>query len=171
MSASFTTTGKHIISVGEDCRVYVWSYEDLCIPSSKQANCVGSCEHFLAEGVSVAVQWPGMGTQHTSLSSVQGRWDNLEGSSWNRDMERFSFGSWFSIDGACRGSATWPEEKLPLWGTGEDVYSQNHHLQQQWRCNLYDHAAMSETWGLVIVTAGCDGMIKTFHNYGLPERL
>ncbi|QCD91404.1 transcription regulator [Vigna unguiculata] len=29
----------------------------------------------------------------------------------------------------------------------------------------------AETWGLSIVTAGCDGTIKTFHNFGLPIRL
>jgi hypothetical protein len=27
-----------------------------------------------------------------------------------RESERFSFGSWFSIDGWCRGSVTWPKE-------------------------------------------------------------
>jgi hypothetical protein len=26
----------------------------------------------------------------------------------------------------------------------------------------------SHAWGLVIVTAGWDGRIKSFHNYGLP---
>ncbi|XP_044469201.1 uncharacterized WD repeat-containing protein C3H5.08c-like isoform X2 [Mangifera indica] len=176
MSASFTTTGKHIISVGEDCRVYVWSYDDLCFPSSKHTKSIRSCEHFIAEGVSVAVQWSGMGADHRSLSSLQScsqRWDNLESSSWNRDAERFSLGRWFSIEGSCRAPATWPEEKLPLWETAEDLYSQyqQHHHQQQCQSNLYDLAAMSETWGLVIVTAGCDGMIKTFHNYGLPVRL
>ncbi|KAJ0041324.1 hypothetical protein Pint_27190 [Pistacia integerrima] len=178
MSASFTTTGKHIISVGQDCRVYVWSYDDLCFPSSKHAKSIRSCEHFVAEGVSVAVQWSGMGTEHgilcsgsscNSLQRCSQRWDNLESSSWNRESERFSLGSWFSIDGACRGSATWPEEKLPLWETAEGLYSQHQH--QQCQSNMYDIAAMSETWGLVIVTAGCDGMIKTFHNYGLPVRL
>lgn len=181
MSASFTTTGKHIISIGDDCRVYVWTYDELCFPSSKQKKSVRSCEHFLSEGVSVAAQWPGMGTEQKSLcsSSLQEfskRWDNIETASWIRDSERFSLGGWFSNDGPCRGSATWPAEKLPLWDVtvNSDEYDQDpqqQHQQQQCLNNLNDVREISATWGLVIVTGGCDGMIKTFHNYGLPIRL
>ncbi|KAH9717716.1 WD REPEATS REGION domain-containing protein [Citrus sinensis] len=181
MSASFTTTGKHIISIGDDCHVYVWNYDELCFPSSKQKNSVRSCEHFFSEGVSVAVQWPGIGTEQKSLCSSSLRdcsqkWDNLETAPWIRDSERFSLGSWFSNDGPCRGSATWPAEKLPLWDVtiDSDGYCQDpqqQRLQQQCLNNVDDVRAISATWGLVIVTAGCDGMIKTFHNYGLPIRL
>lgn len=181
MSASFTTTGKHIISIGDDCHVYVWNYDELCFPSSKQKNSVRSCEHFFSEGVSVAVQWPGIGTEQKSLCSSSLRdcsqkWDNLETAPWIRDSERFSLGSWFSNDGPCRGSATWPAEKLPLWdvtidGDGYCQDPQQQRLQQQCLNNVDDVRAISATWGLVIVTAGCDGTIKTFHNYGLPIRL
>lgn len=175
MSASFSTTGKHIISVGEDCRVYVWNYDDLCFPASKQKRSVRSCEHFFSEGVSVALQWPGKGAEQTgsmcSRSSSTSRRDNLENASCMRDSDRFSLGSWFSIDGPCsRGSATWPEEKLPLYEDDQCYHQQ----EQQQECppnNVYDLTAISKTWGLVIVTAGSDGTIKTFSNYGLPVRL
>ncbi|KAL5818722.1 hypothetical protein ACOSQ4_022564 [Xanthoceras sorbifolium] len=173
MSASFTTTGKHIISVGEDCRVYVWNYDGSCFPSSKHPRSVRSCEHFFSEGVSVAVQWSGMGAEQKGLFSgsllgCSQRQDYLESASWIRDSDRFSIGSWFSMDGPSRGSATWPEEKLPLWNVS---VTEDEHCQQQSESNLYDLRAFSETWGLVIVTAGCDGTIRTFHNYGLPVRL
>lgn len=146
MSACFTTGEKHIILVGEDSRVYIWNYQN---GSSKHA--VRSCEHFFAKGVSVAVQWP----------EQNGR------GHWNRgDAERFSIGNWLSIDGSCRGSATWPEEKLSLWdmsiAEGEDEACEG---------NLWDLTYVSEAWSVGIVTAGRDGMIRTFHNYGLPVRL
>ncbi|XP_062096944.1 uncharacterized protein LOC133802610 [Humulus lupulus] len=167
ISASFTSSERHIISVGEDSRVYIWNHDALSAPSLKQTKSVRSCEYFFHEGVSVAIPWSGMGTEQNSLSnatSLQAQ-DHLETTSWTRDSERFSLGGWFSIDGTCKGSATWPEEKLPLWDISftEDQNSlkQHHH----------NPTAISETWGLVIVTAGLDGTIRTFHNYGLPVRL
>ncbi|KAK4840393.1 hypothetical protein QYF36_007779 [Acer negundo] len=173
MSASFTTTGKHIISVGEDCRVYVWNYDGSCFPSSKHPKSVRSCEHFFSEGVSVAAEWSGLGAEHKGLlsGSLHGcsqRQDNLESASWIRDSDRFSIGSCFSMDRPCsRGSATWPEEKLPLWDVS---ITEDEHHQRQRESNLYDLRGISETWGLVIVAAGCDGTIRTFQNYGLPVR-
>ncbi|KAK9271573.1 hypothetical protein L1049_001934 [Liquidambar formosana] len=163
MSASFTSAGRHIISVGEDSRVYVWNYGGgSCFPSSKETKSVRSCEHFFFEGVSVAIPWSGMETEQKIFPN------QLEAATRIRESERFSLGSWFSMDGSCRGSATWPEEKLPTW----DVPFEEHdHHQPQHLSNNHKHAALSETWGLVIVTASWDGTIRTFHNYGLPVRL
>lgn len=161
MSASFTSSERHIISLGADSRVYIWDHDTSRIPLSKQTKSVRSCENFLYEGISVAIPWSGMETERGSLSngSTFRAQEQLEAASRTRESDRFSLGSWFSMDGACRGSATWPEEKLPLWevSTPED---QSHNT-----------AAISEIWGLVIVAAGLDGTIRTFHNYGLPIRL
>lgn len=174
MSASFTSNGKHIISIGEDSRVYVWNYNGLCIPLSKQTKSARSCEHFLSEGVTVAIPWSGMGTEPRGLVNGSSQHcsqelDRIEASSWTRESERFSLGNWFSTDGPCRGSATWPEEKLPLWDVlvSEDEY---HHQQHQEHQQKHNHTAVSDTWGLVIVTAGLDGTIRTFHNFGMPIR-
>ncbi|KAG4125599.1 hypothetical protein ERO13_D10G106000v2 [Gossypium hirsutum] len=171
MSASFTSTGRHIISVGEDCRVYVWNYDDICPRTSKHTKSVSSCEHFFCEDVSVAIPWLGQGSdQRHSDRSLRG--DQIEGTSWIRDSQRFSLGNWFSIDGSCKGSATWPEEKLMLWEitVAEDEY---YSYEQQQLCHNYGdyHATLPETWGLVIVAGGRNGRIKTFHNYGLPVSL
>ncbi|KAL7254633.1 hypothetical protein ACSBR1_008895 [Camellia fascicularis] len=163
LSASFTSTGRHIISVGKDCRVYVWNYDDPCIPSSKQSNSVRSCEHFFLEGVSLAIPWSNT-TTTTTQSRERGCSDFCLQMSQDQQHKpsssssgRFSLSNWlFSMDVSCgsKGSVTWPEENLPAW----DVHTAEHH----------HHEAASATWGLVIVTAGCDGMIRTFHNYGLP---
>ncbi|KAJ9177781.1 hypothetical protein P3X46_012955 [Hevea brasiliensis] len=179
MSASFTSSGRHIISVGEDCRVYVWNYDGLCTPSSKHIKSVRSCEHFFSEGVSVAVPWSGMRAEPKSVNggNIQNRMQTEDGASRRRDSERFSLGNWFFVDGPCRGgSATWPEERLPCWDVAiaEEECQHQHYedfQQQQQLINTNGHAALSDAWGLVIVTAGCDGTIKTFHNYGLSVRL
>ncbi|XP_050377643.1 uncharacterized protein LOC126794888 [Argentina anserina] len=181
MSASFTSSGKRIISVGEDSHIYLWDYDSSCLPSSKQTKSVRSCEHFYCEGVSVAIPWSGMGTEQKKLedasprycSQTQGR---LEATPSSRDSERFLLGNWFFLDGPCRGSATWPEENLPHWDLPVEGDKDNHwqhedHQRHSHDNKAHNHLTKSDTWGLVIVTAGWDGKIRTFHNYGLPVSL
>ncbi|PSS26657.1 WD40-repeat-containing domain protein [Actinidia chinensis var. chinensis] len=171
MSASFTSTGRHIVSVGEDSRVYMWNYDDLCVPQSKQTSSVRSCEHFFSEGVSVAIPWSSMEPKQKSLD-LQTQ-DHHEASSWRRDSKRFSLSNCFSMDGSFRGSVTWPEEKLPLWDVPvvEDHLLLHNGDDLHRHCNDRNREALSDTWGLVIVTAGWDGVIRTFHNFGLPTRI
>uniref|UniRef100_A0A2N9FZ33 Uncharacterized protein n=1 Tax=Fagus sylvatica TaxID=28930 RepID=A0A2N9FZ33_FAGSY len=181
MSASFASSGKHIISIGEDSRVYVWNYNGWCIPSSQDTKSIRSYEHFIFEGVTVAVPWSGSGIGHWNFKSYiydycSHTLDKIEAVSWVRDTKRFYLGNLFSMNGPCKGSATWPEEKLPLWDvldSPEDESHYQHHLdrEQQHNNNAQKHMAVSDTWGLVIVTAGWDGTIRTFYNYGLPIRL
>ncbi|KAF6154895.1 hypothetical protein GIB67_018332 [Kingdonia uniflora] len=173
MSASFTSDGRHIISVGEDSRVYIWDYNSLCTTSSKHAKSVRSCEHFFFEGASVAIPW----SEPEPLQILE----HCETSSWIRDSDRFSLSSWFSMDGQTRNSATWPEEKLPLW-TMPISEHHIHHRRQQYHLQhhqndhqvhyLYGplHHHYIHTAHMVIVAAGWDGVIKTFHNYGSPTR-
>ncbi|KAK1403906.1 Transducin/WD40 repeat-like superfamily protein [Heracleum sosnowskyi] len=167
MSASLTSTGRHIISVGEDSHIYVWNYGNDYVPS-KHPKSVRSCEHFFYEGVSVAIPWSNReinqsGCARPPCSSP--KQDHQDSNS-----ERFSLASWLFMDGSFRGTATWPEEKLPLWDVpaaeqdDESWRNHDHHNISQ------DSKYLTATWGLVIVTAGSDGMIRTFHNYGLPVR-
>lgn len=174
MSGSFTSGGEHIISVGGDSRVYMWNFNDMGNPSSKSTKSKYSCEYFVSEGVTVALPWSGMSAEQRESSNdfvsysseVQ---QQLEAAHGVRESERFSFGSWFSIDGTFRGSVTWPEEKLPSW----DLPLAEVEFDHQKLC-LKDSSHekyVSETWGVSIVAAGCDGTIKTFHNFGHPIRL
>ncbi|WJX53685.1 hypothetical protein P8452_39654 [Trifolium repens] len=176
MSGSFTSTGKHIISVGEDSRVYIWNFNDTENASSKKTKSEHSCEYFSFKGVTVAIPWSGVKAEdssdyrnnfshHSSETKTK-----LEFGSEVRDIEqRFSLGNWFFIDGTCRVSMTWPEEKLPTWDLPlvEDEYDRQKICRED---SSYDRN-ISETWGLTIVAAGSDGTIKTFHNFGLPVRL
>ncbi|KAI4317125.1 hypothetical protein L6164_025027 [Bauhinia variegata] len=174
MSGSFTCSGRHIISVGEDCRVYAWNYREMENASLKQKKSERSCEYFFSEGVTVAVPWSAM-TREQKISqspcnSAHCR-SEMQDHICVRELERFSFGNWFSIDATCRVSTTWPEEKLPIWDFPfrEGEYDQ-HRQSAEDPCQCH-HSSLSETWGLSIVTADCDGTIKTFHNLGLPVRL
>ncbi|XP_062007273.1 uncharacterized protein LOC133724534 [Rosa rugosa] len=181
MSASFTSSGKRIISVGEDSRVYLWDYDSCCVPSSKHTKSVRSCEHFYCEGVSVAIPWSGMGTEDRNLETASPRYcsqtqDRIDATPGSRDSERFLLGNWFFLEGSCRGSATWPEENLPQWdspvaGEEDDHWQYKDHQHHHHHNKAHNHLTKSETWGLVIVTAGWDGKIRTFHNYGLPVSL
>ncbi|PNY01822.1 WD repeat-containing protein 44-like [Trifolium pratense] len=149
MSGSFTSSGKHIISVGGDSRVYIWNFND-----SKSAK---------AEDKS---DYRNNFSHHSSETKTK-----LEFSSEVKDTEqRFSLGNWFFIDGTCRGSMTWPEEKLPTWDLPlvKDEYDRKKLYRED---SSHDRNNISETWGLTIVAAGSDGTIKTFHNFGLPVRL
>ncbi|KAE9604154.1 hypothetical protein Lal_00001603 [Lupinus albus] len=167
MSGSFTSTGKHLISVGDDSRIYIWNFNELGNASSKHTKSKYSCEYFFSKGVTVAIPWSGMTANSCNNSSeVQPKLEAVPGV---RDSERFSFRSWFSLDGTCRGSMTWPEEKLLSWDLSfaEDEFDYKPLCVKDPRHDNF----VSETWGLSIVAAGCDGTIKTFHNFGLPVRL
>lgn len=127
LSASFTTAGQHIVSSGDDSRVYLWNYDSCSLPPSKSetVKSVRSCEHFISEAVSVALPWSSTGTDRSLLgiNSRKGpryfsrRQEHPPGAT---DSDRFSIGNWFSIHGPCLGTATWPEEELPLQGLSEE---------------------------------------------------
>lgn len=178
MSASFTSNGRHIVSIGEDSRVYIWNYDDLSIQTSKQAKSTRSCESFVCKGASVVLNWsdPGMDENRFTCASPTSvlAHDELEPSLRLWESERFSLANWFSVDTSSRGSATWPEEKLPsIEGDSRPCAAaacgDHFHYQQQQKKG--DGRVLSASWGLVFVTAGWDGTIRTFHNYGLPVRV
>lgn len=99
----------------------------------------------------------------------------------------------FFTDSGPKGSSTWPEEQLPASGSplsaepglmrsgslGSDDGRQGVVAQQEelasssapLKLDSSPSSARSPLWGLVIVTAGLDGVLRTFQNYGHPVRL
>ncbi|KAK8966807.1 hypothetical protein KSP40_PGU019326 [Platanthera guangdongensis] len=167
LSASFTSNGRHIVSVGEDSTVYIWNYDFSRKPSARGAKSIRSFELFFSKGASVAVPWPNMpqkmsgprdGSFHPPPSLKI-----LEPSTWLSNSVCFFLGSWLFADGASRVG---PAEKLPLSAEADCGHlgnyrrELNHHYQQ-----LTSLAAM---WSMGIATAGSDGFIRSYHNYGLP---
>lgn len=169
------------MSVGDDSRVYLWNYNGSSVPPSKSKTMksVRSCELFISEAASVALPWSSTGTDQSFLGINSSKLHQycptrLGHPSGARDSDQFSIGNWLSIEGSCLGTATWPEEKLPQWELTEEEGYEFQQTDERYLCREEtkdDHIRVPETWGLVIVTASFDGKIRTFHNYGLPERL
>ncbi|XP_021974207.1 WD repeat-containing protein 44 isoform X2 [Helianthus annuus] len=144
--ASFTSDGKHIVSACEDSNIYIWKCNN---EKEDQEKTVRSFESFSSDA-SVVLPWCG-----------------LKENGWNLQDGSFSPG-YFSLGPESinqKGSATWPEEKLPA-SNSPLCKSQYNFFKSCWR-----RSAGCHLWGLVIVTAGWDGHIRSFLNYGLPVTL
>lgn len=156
--ASFTADGKHIVSTSEDSNVYIWNsncHEEF---SSSQQKVIRSWERF-STNASVAIPWSGLKKSGDFENTCQ---VPLPFSS----PSYFSLGQEFILESFPKGSATWPEEKL-LRSSSRAVASAMHKSQYKFLRNCQS-ASSSHAWDLVIVTAGWDGRIRSFHNYGLP---
>ncbi|ERN16073.1 hypothetical protein AMTR_s00030p00138110 [Amborella trichopoda] len=159
-SALFSPNGRHIVSAIDDSRIYIWNYE-LTDTLTHKPTKSWSCEHFLSPGASVAIAWSGlMPDQPPSSKTSPYHPEHLQPSSCPRESCRFSLSNGFSLssgfflDSISKASATWPEENLPPFTD-----------------SCCRSAISASTWGLVIVTAGYDGLIRSFQNYGLPVQL
>lgn len=168
ISASFTSDGKHIISASEDSNVYVWNYNNQDAAISNHVKSTSSCERFSASNASVAITWNGFESkdpvelQEDTEFGFHHRADSLG----NNNMYLSPTGS-FTLSQELfseflpKGTATWPEEKLPS-ATGSALG------RSQYKFLKASCQNPSSTWGQVIVTAGWDGRIRSFRNYGLP---
>ncbi|CAI9759333.1 unnamed protein product [Fraxinus pennsylvanica] len=169
-TASFTLDGQHIVSATEDSNVCVWSYITEDQKSTRPKN-VRSRESFFSRNASIAIPWGGLKTKLGALpGSILG--------SVNFDEKLLhklpaSFPDFFTMRRGfleSKGSTTWPEEKLPNSSpvpvSPSVCKSEFKFLKSAWQNALHS----PHLWGLVIVTAGWDGCIRTFLNYGLPIR-
>ncbi|KAL3651303.1 hypothetical protein CASFOL_004305 [Castilleja foliolosa] len=155
ISASFTSDGKHIVSASDDSNVYIWNYIDQSQPFLSKPKPVRSFECFSSDA-SIAIPWPDL--QPTGA---------LERSPPFSPSDYFSPGQEYFLDTISKGTATWPEEKLPV-STGPRPLSKSQYKLFKSSCKS---SSDLHAWGLVIVTAGWDGRIRSFHNYGLPVSL
>ncbi|KAJ1270946.1 hypothetical protein BS78_06G090100 [Paspalum vaginatum] len=152
-SPSLTSDGRYLISAGKDSNVYIWSFAN-----SGEAKSVHSCELFFSKGVTTAVPWPGVRQDgHDRLSCRTKK----SASAPTLFADACPTGPGRSFADGTKGSATWPEEKLPSAATKPESSPR-----------LGDCLSMiSAAWSTVIVTASRDGVIRSFPNYGLPVRL
>ncbi|CAL9008898.1 unnamed protein product [Prunus brigantina] len=166
-SATFTSDGKHIVSVSEDSNVYIWNCGNQEEHVLSQAKKIRSFERF-STNVSIAIPWCGF------------KCDSLENESQFQTMDGklpetlpFSSPACFSLsqdsflESIPKGSATWPEEKLPTSSPLAKA-STMHRSEYKFFKTSCQSTSSSHAWGMVIVTAGWDGRIRSFHNYGLP---
>ncbi|OWM79655.1 hypothetical protein CDL15_Pgr023067 [Punica granatum] len=170
-SASFTSDGKHIVSASEDSNVYIWNCSNHEDPTFSETKAIRSCERF-SSNASVAIPWCGMKYKNSGNEwefGVSGNSQELE-ETVPSTPACFSLGQEFVLDTFPKGSATWPEEKLP---TSSPLGSSPpmHRSQYKFLKSSCQSTSNSHAWGLVIVTAGWDGRIRSFLNYGLPVPL
>ncbi|KAL9678836.1 hypothetical protein QQ045_016687 [Rhodiola kirilowii] len=171
ISASFTADGKQIVSINEDCNVHVWNYGSQD-KSSTLAKTIESYESFSSQNASVSIPWPGVkkstilpGTSPIGYSSrgVVGQHccDN------NRTRGCPCMSRSFYPDFLTKGNSTWPEEKLPN-SSPMEYSSSTDRFDSKFLKSAQSLFSSPHMWGLVIVTAGWDGRIRTFINHGLP---
>nr|UNY85680.1 WD40-containting protein [Zea mays] len=182
--ATFTPDGQHIVCASEDSNIYVWNHENQDEASLKHAKTIWSSERFYSNNAAIAIPWNGPKPRNpvslaSQILSPQG--DNLwctskavkcsssqsEDSAINSFVSRFAPGIFnlnqeFSSESTCRSSATWPEEILP----SRSIRAILDESQYKFLRNCFQSTPNS--WGQVIVTAGWDGKIRSFQNYGLP---
>ncbi|PWZ25374.1 WD repeat-containing protein 44 [Zea mays] len=182
ISACLAGNGRYIISASEDSRVYIWRNDDGSKPSKKKGivSVTNTHEHFHCESVTVAVTWPFTSTTMTSLMNP--RKQELERGSENgyspqdlqtklakaqemTDVEyrRTNITSYNSKHNSDRTSPAWPEELVTP--PNQSLSATTCHA------NEGDQALNRSAWGLVIVTAGRGGQIRTFQNFGFPVRV
>ncbi|XP_011098333.1 WD repeat-containing protein 44 isoform X1 [Sesamum indicum] len=191
ISASLTSNGKYVVSASEDSYVYVWRHEGESRPNrSKGVTVTRSYELFHCRDVSVAIPWPGIsdtwGLQDTCAGRQNGALDRLEDvlNAYHptTPVEETNGSEGSPLASGCsnsplngtlssatnsylfdRISVTWPEEKL-LSATK----SRSPRVSVDFSNGFYQNRS---AWGMVIVTAGLTGEIRTFQNFGLPVRI
>jgi hypothetical protein len=173
ISACSAANGRYIISASEDSNVCIWRYSDDSKPSRKKniVSVTNTHERFHCERVTVAVAWPCTSARMTSRANSS-KQDDLERVSGNGhilesepakedDISAVQQQSNNSNHNGDRASATWPEELMTK--TKQSPKSDTSLPGE------VDQAPSQSAWGLVIVTAGHDGRIRTFQNFGFPS--
>ncbi|KAF5461004.1 hypothetical protein F2P56_020833 [Juglans regia] len=180
ISASLTANGRYVVSASEDSYVYVWKHEAESRPSrSKVVNVTRSYELFHCQDVSVAIPWPGTsdfwGLEDNSLDEVSTAnhpptpVEEIHGGSqpasgYSNSPLHGTISSATNSYFFDRISATWPEENL--------LHTTRTRSSPCVSVDLSNGVDQSmSAWGMVIVTAGLRGEIRTFQNFGLPVRI
>ncbi|KAK7399066.1 hypothetical protein VNO78_10241 [Psophocarpus tetragonolobus] len=170
MHASFTIDGKHIVSVSEDSNVCIWNHNGQDRNTSK-AKKVWSSESFLSHNAAIAVPWCGIESMPgTLLSPSLGEDVNQRCSLPSPDCFFLSRG--FLSELIPKVSATWPEETLVDSCQTQTMVSPTMcKSEYKFLRSACKGMSNSHLWGQVIVTAGSDGCIRVYQNYGLPVRV
>ncbi|CAL5015802.1 unnamed protein product [Urochloa decumbens] len=177
ISACLAANGRYVISASEDSHVYIWRNSDNLEQGRSKGNVTvtNSYEYFHCQDVTVAVALPSTGSsvvsrtnsrkhdehdcvsEHPPLHAVP---ENLQDSC---DFEGQSGNILSTTSNHSGDRATWPEELMtPTKQSPRSSASLPSGAGQ---------APSRSAWGMVIVTAGRGGQIRTFQNFGFPARV
>lgn len=175
-----------MVCASEDSHVYIWKHEGDSQPSrSKSIKDTRTYEHFHCQDVSIAIPWPGITPESwdppdhpfskpdvmttanhppTPVEEFSGNDSSASSSGCGNSPFRSS-----TISSAPKGyfdkiSVTWPEDSLLLPGKKDRTPRPSFDFSNG---VLQNRSA----WGMVIVTAGIRGEIRTFQNFGFPVRI
>ncbi|GAB4834619.1 hypothetical protein Ancab_032882 [Ancistrocladus abbreviatus] len=177
--ASFTWDGKHIVSAREDSNVYIWD----CSDNERKLFCrtknIRSSESFQSQNALIALPWPGIrsvseslhqprGAQHSEVAHG-GNDETSDQTDPSLSKDCFTLGQMLPSASLPKGSATWPEKTI-LDLSPTVVLPAVTEIDSKFFKNVCQNTVNCHLWGLVIVTAGWDGRIRAYHNYGLPVR-
>ncbi|XP_021767829.1 WD repeat-containing protein 44-like isoform X2 [Chenopodium quinoa] len=151
--ASFTADGKHIISATDDSNAYIWSHINNERTTNSKPKNIWSSESFSSPNALIAVPWHGF----TSNPDIKSSTTRQPSTPRHKQESSVSSGNYCSVK-KDKGSST---AVLPAKGDIDYEFLRN-------VCESI--LSGSHMWGLVIVTGGKDGFIRTYHNYGLPVR-
>ena len=165
MPACFTSDGKHVLSVTEDSNVCFWNYSSQDKTSSQRKN-IWSSENFLSHNASMAIPWCGIELMSGTLVPPKLRVDMNQRDSMS-SPDCFSLSRGFLLESVPKVSATWPEEAF-LDSNPMVVSPRMGKSEYKFLKSACKGISISHLWGQVIVTAGWDGQIRAYHNYGLP---
>ncbi|KAL8535565.1 hypothetical protein ACS0TY_011263 [Phlomoides rotata] len=173
MPAAFTSDGEHIVSATEDSSVRLWNYANHDQKKSTRKKNIWSCESFLSRNASIAIPWCGLKNKLGALPGSilgNGHFDEKLLQKFHASFpDCFTMSLGYFLDALYRGSQTWPEERLPKSNLPAPVKASVCKSEFKFLKNAWMNAFNSpHLWGLVVVTAGWDGCIRTFLNYGLP---
>ncbi|CAH9089594.1 unnamed protein product [Cuscuta epithymum] len=169
--ATFTSDGKHVVSISEDSNVHVWNFEN---ESGNKKN-IWSSESFYSNEASIAIPWCGFESNSTSLPGGRPLSNGEADEGFTKgpgSADCFSLSRGFFLDSLTnKVSPAWPEETLseessPVMISPSIPKPDYKILKNAWQ-SAYESPNL---WGNVVVTAGLDGRIRTFLNYGLPTR-
>ncbi|KAL6847628.1 hypothetical protein ACP4OV_022654 [Aristida adscensionis] len=191
VAASFAPDGDHIISASDESSIYMWNYANQISPITSHVKTVWSYERFFCNDVSIAIPWNASPAKSSislacnipsSRQEVSDDIRNLQDGTpyghaedlldgdylYQLPSGNFTLSSAFFADSAPRGSATWPEEQL----LSNSVTPSSTLRKSQYKfLKASCQSAATHAWGQVIVTAGWDGHIRSFQNYGLPVQV
>ncbi|OIW09896.1 hypothetical protein TanjilG_32045 [Lupinus angustifolius] len=162
MHASFTNDGKHIVSVSEDSNVCIWNYTGQDRSTSK-AKKIWSSESFLSHKAAIAIPWCGI----ESIPSLKHDFNQRLTLS---SPDCFFLNCGFLSELVPKVSPTWPEETR-LDSRQSSVTPTMCKSDYKFLRSACKGMSNSHMWGQVIVTAGWDGHIRVYQNYGLPVRV
>ncbi|KAK4369148.1 hypothetical protein RND71_012940 [Anisodus tanguticus] len=195
ISASVSADGRYVVCASEDSHVYIWKHEGDSRPSrNRGVTITQSYEHFHCQDVSVAIPWPGIsenlrfpdssfGEEHNGHAD---RLDEVSTANHPPTPIEENGTECSPLVSGCSNSplhgtlssamnsyfydkfsATWPEEKFLL-----ATKNRSPRVSIDATVDFFNGLNQSKSaWGLVIVTAGRRGEIRTFQNFGLPIRI